>query len=581
MDFPEPLKSLSLEHLEILELNVKPTIIPAGTRIFAYNDPGDYCYIIDKGQVRLEVPIEGADSDEPEKVLKILGPGDLLGEIALLDRMRRSASAFAHTEVRVRRFDVKEMDEIAKTNPDYVNAVYAALGVVASRRLRQITKVRMGTMRAVDIIVRKRDGFELSKDEIEFFVKGYTDGDIPDYQASAWAMAVLLNGMSDRETTDLTLAMANSGDILDLSGVVPLAVDKHSTGGVGDKVTFVVLSLASACGLAVGKMSGRGLGFSGGTLDKIESIPGYRVDLSLDEFKAQLQTHGIVLTGQSAQFAPADGKFYALRDVTGTVQSLPLIASSVMSKKIAAGAQAIVLDVKTGVGAFMETLDDARKLANIMVNIGKISNRQVVALISDMNQPLGSAVGNALELREAVETLQGKGPADFHEHCLVVASHMVRLGQQANTLEEARKMVVEALESGTALEKFRKLVAAQGGDVSYVDDLDKLPQAALVETIVADRAGCVCNLNAREVGETAVDLGAGRAKKGDAIDHAVGIMIHVKVGDVVAAGDPLFTVHANDAGKLEDAKNRLMQAYTFSDEPCDGLPLFYDVIGVS
>ena len=434
-------------------------------------------------------------------------------------------------------------------------------------------------MRAVDIIVRKRDGFELTKDEIEFFVKGYTDGDIPDYQASAWAMAVLLNGMSDRETTDLTLAMARSGDILDLTGVVPLAVDKHSTGGVGDKVTFVALSLASACGLAVGKMSGRGLGFSGGTLDKIESIPGYRVNLTLDEFKSQLQTHGIVLTGQSAQFAPADGKLYALRDVTGTVQALPLIASSVMSKKIAAGAQAIVLDVKVGVGAFMETQEDARKLADIMVNIGKISNRQVVALISDMNQPLGSAVGNALELREAVETLQGNGPADFQEHCIVVASHMVRLGQKASTLEDARAKVVVALESGAALEKFRTLVEAQGGDVSYVDDLDKLPKATLVETVFADRAGSVCNLNAREVGETAVDLGAGRAKKGDSIDHAVGIMIHVKVGDVVVVGDPLFTVHANDSERLEGAKTRLMQAYTFSDEPCDGLPLFYDVIG--
>ena len=443
----------------------------------------------------------------------------------------------------------------------------------------QTKKEHKGAMRAVDIIINKRDGAELSKEEIEFFVEGYTDGSIPDYQASAWAMAVLLNGMNDRETTDLTLAMAHSGDILDLSGVVPLAVDKHSTGGVGDKVTFVVLALASACGLAVGKMSGRGLGFSGGTLDKIESIPGYRVDLSLDEFKAQLQTHGIVLTGQSAQFAPADGKLYALRDVTGTVPSLPLIAASVMSKKIAAGAQAIVLDVKTGVGAFMETLDDARKLAHIMVNIGKISNRQVVALISDMNQPLGSAVGNALELREAVETLQGKGPADFHEHCIVVASHMVRLGQKVHTMAEARKLVVDALESGRALEKFRTLVEAQGGDVSYVDNMEKLPKAALVETVCAERAGSVCNLNAREVGETAVELGAGRAKKGDLIDHAVGIMIHVKVGDVVAVGDPLFTVHANAPAKLARARDRLVQAYTFSDESCARLPLFYDTIG--
>jgi pyrimidine-nucleoside phosphorylase len=328
-------------------------------------------------------------------------------------------------------------------------------------------------------------------------------------------------------------------------------------------------------------MSGRGLGFSGGTLDKIESIPGYRVNLSVDEFKEQLKTHGIVLTGQSAQFAPADGKFYALRDVTGTVQSLPLIASSVMSKKIAAGAQAIVLDVKVGLGAFMETQEDAEKLAHIMVNIGKISNRQVVALISDMNQPLGKAVGNALELREAIETLQGGGPDDFREHCIVVASHMVRLGQKANTLDEARAKVLEALDSGAALQKFRTLVEVQGGDVSYVDDLDKLPQASLVETVSSGRDGYVRTLNARDVGEAAVELGAGRAKKGDPVDHAVGIITHVNVGDEVSVGDPVFTLHANDSEKLENAKSRLRQAVLIGQGMCPRLPLFYNTIGAS
>ena len=274
-------------------------------------------------------------------------------------------------------------------------------------------------MRAVDIIIKKRDHQELTKEEIGFFITGLSNGKIADYQVSAWAMAVLLNGMSDQETTNLTMAMANSGELLDLSPVVPIAVDKHSTGGVGDKTTLAVAPIVAACGLPVGKMSGRGLGFSGGTLDKIQSIPGYRVDLSSEEFMKQLQDIQIVLSGQSANLAPADGKLYALRDVTGTVQSMPLIASSIMSKKLAAGADAIVLDVKSGVGAFMETLDDARALATIMTAIGKHSGRKVVCLLSDMNQPLGFQVGNALELREAIETLQGHGPDDFYEHCLV------------------------------------------------------------------------------------------------------------------------------------------------------------------
>lgn len=434
-------------------------------------------------------------------------------------------------------------------------------------------------MRAVDIIIKKREGEELSRSEIEFFIDGFTRGEIPDYQASAWAMAVLLRGMTERETTDLTMAMAHSGETLDLTGVVPIAVDKHSTGGVGDKTTLVVEPVVAACGLPVGKMSGRGLGFSGGTLDKMESIPGYRTNLSREEFIEQQRTEGLVLTGQSGDLAPADGKLYALRDVTGTVPSIPLIASSIMSKKIAAGAQAIVLDVKIGLGAFMENLEEGRVLARTMVAIGALSGRKVVALLSDMNQPLGWAVGNALEVREALNALRGSGPEDFREHCLVAAAHMLVVGRKAANLDKARTMAESALESGRALESFRRLVQAQGGDVRYVDEPDRLPQAPLIETVPASRAGYLLGINAREVGETSVELGAGRARKEDPIDHAVGIEIHHKVGDSVEAGQPLFTIHANDAAKLAAAKTRLLAAHQWSTEPVQPLPLFYDVIG--
>ncbi|HEX7395124.1 MAG TPA: thymidine phosphorylase [Anaerolineaceae bacterium] len=434
-------------------------------------------------------------------------------------------------------------------------------------------------MRAVDVIIKKRDHGELTQEEIEFFIQGFTRGEITDYQASAWAMAVLLNGMNDRETTDLTLAITHTGDILDLSGVVPIAVDKHSTGGVGDKTTLVAEPIVAACGLAVGKMSGHGLGFSGGTLDKMEAIPGFRTNLSQAEFIEQLRSVGLVLTGQTADLAPADGKLYALRDVTGTVDSIPLIASSVMSKKIAAGAQAIVLDVKVGVGAFMQTLDEARRLSQLMVSIGLLCGRRVVALLSDMNQPLGHAVGNSLEVIEAVQTLRGSGPADFREHCLTVASHMLMLGEKAETLAEGRRMAESALKNGVAWQTFRKLVAAQGGDVSFVDDVMKFPSAPFIEMVTAQREGYLLGIHAREVGETSLDLGAGRAKKSDLIDHSVGIMIHHKVGDRVDKDKPLFTVHANSHEKLEQAKERLLAAHQWSDKPCQPLPLFYGVIG--
>jgi pyrimidine-nucleoside phosphorylase len=431
-------------------------------------------------------------------------------------------------------------------------------------------------MRAVDIIIKKREKGELTGEEIKFFVDGFTRGEIPDYQVAAWAMAVLLNGMTSRETADLTMAMAHSGEIIDLSDIVHIAVDKHSSGGVGDKTTFVVLPVVSACGLPVGKMSGRGLGFSGGTLDKIESIPGFRVNLSIEEYRRQLKDIGIVLTGQSLDLAPADGKLYALRDVTGTVESIPLIASSIMSKKIAGGAQAVLLDVKVGLGAFMETLDEACNLAGLMVDIGKMAGRQVIALLSDMNQPLGEAVGNALEVVEAIDTLHGGGPADFREHCLHVCAHMLVLGQCAPDLEAGHRMAESAITSGEAFKKFRLLVNAQGGDVSFVDNPQKFPKAKCIEVVKADRSGYLSQVNARVIGEAAVQLGAGRAKKSDPVDHAVGFIVHRKVGDQVERNQLLFTIYADEEVKLLEVRENARSAFEWSDTPVSPLPLFYE-----
>lgn len=433
-------------------------------------------------------------------------------------------------------------------------------------------------MRAVDIIIKKRDRLTLTDEEIEFFVRGFVRGDIPDYQVSAWAMAVLLNGMTPHETTALTLAMAASGETLDLSGVVRLAVDKHSTGGVGDKTTLVVAPLVAACGLPVGKMSGRGLGFSGGTLDKLESIPGFRCDLTTEEFIHQLGETGLVLTGQSADLAPADGKLYSLRDVTGTVQSIPLIASSIMSKKLAAGAQAMVLDVKVGLGAFMQTLEDARTLAHLMVEIARLANRKAIALISDMNQPLGIAVGNALELREAMDTLKGGGPKDFREHCLVVAAHMLVLGGIEPDMTAARQQVEDALARGEGWARFHTLIATQGGDTSYLDHPEKFPVAPIIETVPAPQSGYLAGIHARLVGEMACFLGAGRERKGDPIDHAVGVEILHEVGEYVEKGTPLFTIHANTSTALEEARKTLLSAHTWQQTPSEPLPLFYEMI---
>ena len=433
-------------------------------------------------------------------------------------------------------------------------------------------------MKAVDIIVKKRDGQVLSRDEIDYFVRGFTCGEILDYQASAWAMAVLLRGMNRQEIVDLTLSMASSGEMLDLHDVAPVVVDKHSTGGVGDKTTIAVAPMVAACGLPVGKMSGRGLGFSGGTLDKLEAIPGYRVNLGIAEFKAQLQRVGIVVSGQTMTLAPADGKLYALRDVTGTVPSMPLIASSIMSKKIAAGADAIVLDVKTGRGAFMKTLDDAKELARIMVDIGRGLGRRVSAVISDMNQPLGRAVGNALEVVEAVDMLRGHGPADLEAHCFAIAEQMLMLGGLALDVPSARQLLRDALQSGRAMEKLMVWIEAQGGDTRAVSEPSAMEAAGIVQPVRSLHTGVVAGIDAMEVGLAAVELGAGRARKGDPVDHAVGVVLQKKVGDTVAQGDLLFTVHANDHTKAKAIGERVLAAYTWASGSVEPPPLVYEVI---
>jgi pyrimidine-nucleoside phosphorylase len=437
---------------------------------------------------------------------------------------------------------------------------------------------RKQPVRAVDIIIKKRDRQELTPEEISFFIQGFTRGDIPDYQASAWAMAVLLNGMTDRETTDLTLAMAQSGDTLNLTDIAPLVVDKHSTGGVGDKTSLVVTPVAASCGVCIGKMSGRGLGFTGGTLDKLESIPGFRSDLSEEEFRNQLKEIGLVLTGQTRELAPADGKLYALRDVTGTVPSFPLIASSVMSKKLAGGSNAIVLDVKTGLGAFMKTYEDALHLSRMMVRIGKDAGRKMVAVISDMNQPLGHAVGNAIELKEAIATLNGEQTGDFREHCLTIASHMIYIGEKAGSLQEARHMAEKSIQDGSALEKFKQFIEAQNGDIRYVEEPDLLPRAELIEVVPSPESGYLTQIHARKIGEAACTLGAGRERKGERVDPSVGFEIYHKVGDYVEENQPLFAVHASDEEKMQAARKQVLEAHCWSSKACEHLPLFYAVV---
>ena len=434
-------------------------------------------------------------------------------------------------------------------------------------------------MRMVDLIAHKRDGGELSSEEIAYFVREYRAGPIPDYQAAALLMAIYIRGMSRRETVDLTLAMAHSGATLDLHDVAPYVVDKHSSGGVGDKTSLVVLPLVAACGVPVGKMSGRGLGSSGGTLDKMESFDGWSPYLSLEQFKRQLAEIGLVLAGQTGDLAPADGKLYAIRDVTGTVSNKSLIAASIMSKKLAAGTDGIVLDVKVGSGAFMPTVEEATELAQLMVDIGEDAGRDVVALVSDMNQPLGHAIGNALEVKEAIATLQGSGPEDLWTHCLEVAGYMVLLAGAASVLKEAKAMITAAREDGRGLAKFREMVAAQGGDVRQVDDPARLPFAPITLPIIAPRTGYLASMDTGAIGWAAVNLGCGRLVKTDAVDPAAGFILPAKVGHWFEAGQAMGEVQSNNEAEAAQAALEVAGAMQWSDDPVEPLPLFYAVVG--
>ncbi|EOH64670.1 pyrimidine-nucleoside phosphorylase [Enterococcus mundtii] len=401
-------------------------------------------------------------------------------------------------------------------------------------------------MRMVDLIEKKRDGHQLSKEEISYIVTNYTNDNIPDYQISALLMAIFYQDMTDEEITDLTLAIAHSGDVIDLSSLDGIKVDKHSTGGVGDTTTLILAPLVASVGATVAKMSGRGLGYTGGTLDKLEAIPGFRIELSDEEFIRTVNESKVAVIGQSGNLAPADKKLYALRDVTATVNSIPLIASSIMSKKIAAGADAIVLDVTTGDGAFMKNIDDARRLAKTMTRIGKLAGRQTVAVISDMSEPLGEAIGNSLEVVEAIETLQGNGPEDLVEMCYALGSQMVVLAKKAESIEEAREMLKEALESGKALAKFKEMIQNQGGDPTVVDEPARLLTARYIYELPAKTTGVVTKIVANELGIAAMMLGAGRKTKEDSIDHAVGLRLNKKIGDKVEAGESLLTIYSNE-----------------------------------
>lgn len=411
-------------------------------------------------------------------------------------------------------------------------------------------------MRMVDIIAKKRDGGKLTTEEINFFIKGYTAGDIPDYQASSLAMAIYFQDMDDQERADLTMAMVESGDQIDLSEIEGIKVDKHSTGGVGDTTTLVLAPLVAALGIPVAKMSGRGLGHTGGTIDKLEAVEGFHVEISDEEFVRLVNEDKIAVIGQTGNLTPADKKLYALRDVTGTVNSIPLIASSIMSKKIAAGSDAIVLDVKTGAGAFMKTDEDAEKLAHAMVKIGNNVGRRTMAIISDMSQPLGYAIGNALEVKEAIETLKGEGPKDLNELVLTLGSQMVVLGGGAETLDEARAKLQEVIDNGKALEKFRTFLENQGGNGDVVDDVSLLPQAAYEIEVPAKQSGYVSRMVADEIGIASMLLGAGRATKEDTIDLAVGLMLRKKVGDKVEEGESLVTIYSNRED-VEDVKEKI------------------------
>ena len=414
-------------------------------------------------------------------------------------------------------------------------------------------------MRMIDIIEKKREKQELTKQEIEYFVTEYTNGNIKDYQAAALVMAIFLNGMTNQETTNLTLAMAHSGEILDLSILGEIIVDKHSTGGVGDKVSLILLPLVSSLGVPIAKMSGRGLGFTGGTVDKLESIPGYQTGIEMKQFVENVKQIGISMISQTLNLAPADKKLYALRDSISCVESTPLIASSIMSKKIASGAQKIVLDVTVGKGAFMQNREEARKLANTMIAIGKLANRETVCVLTNMNEPLGYAVGNSLEVIEAVKFLQGDMPEDLKQVVLELGSYMVKLAGKGENLEENKNKLLENIENRKAYQKFLQLVKNQGGDISYIENLEKLPKAQYIEAIYSEEDGYIQEINSKEVGKLAGILGAGREKKEDKIDPAVGIILKKKVAEKVRENEVLAYIHANDEEKLIEAKIRLKE----------------------
>ncbi|WP_091021065.1 pyrimidine-nucleoside phosphorylase [Bacillus sp. UNCCL81] len=432
-------------------------------------------------------------------------------------------------------------------------------------------------MRMVDLIEKKRDGKTLTTEEVNFVINGFTDGSVPDYQMSAFAMAVFLKGMTEKEYSDLTMAMVHSGDTIDLSNIEGIKVDKHSTGGVGDTTTLVLGPLVASLDIPVAKMSGRGLGHTGGTIDKLEAVEGFHVELTEEEFTKQVNDIKLAVIGQTGDLTPADKKLYALRDVTATVNSIPLISSSIMSKKIAAGADAIVLDVKTGAGAFMKDIDDARDLAKAMVKIGNNVGRQTVAVISDMSQPLGFAIGNALEVKEAIDTLKGEGPKDLEELCLVLGSQMVVLAKKAETLEEARAKLLENMKNGKALEVFKAFLVAQGGDGSVVDDPSKLPQAKYVQEVVAKQDGYVSQIVADAVGTAAMKLGAGRATKESVIDLAVGLMLNKKVGEAVKKGESLVTVYSSTED-ISEVEKDLLENIKISTEKVEEPTLVYDLI---
>lgn len=433
-------------------------------------------------------------------------------------------------------------------------------------------------MRMYDLIKKKRDGGVLTDNEIAYMISGYTNGQIPDYQMSAMMMAMYYQGLSEAETLSLTMEMAHSGELLDLSTIQGIKVDKHSTGGVGDKTSLALTPMVAACGVKVAKMSGRGLGHTGGTIDKLESFTGFHTDITTEQFVSQVNRIGIAIMGQTADLAPADKKLYALRDVTATVDQMSLIASSIMSKKLAAGADAIVLDVKTGSGAFMKREADAEALAREMVRIGNGAGRRTTAVITDMDQPLGLAVGNALEVQEAIETLNGNGPEDFLELCLTLGSHMLLAAGEADTIERARERLLAVIENKAALQKLAEFVEAQGGDANMVYHPERLPKASLTESVCADRDGYIAGIVCDEVGICSLMLGGGRETKEDVIDLSVGIVFRKKKGDAVRQGEPIATLHANDAEKLAAAKERLTCAVKIEEKPVAKMALIKQVI---